>query len=264
MSRVRRMPGSIALLSMLVLLLPSAAVAAGPSDQLPDLVMARPQDIRLKVTGGQKILQFSTIIVNAGVGPLEVHGTRITDCPNPPCDKMTTEQFIRRTDGTWRHVPSAAEQRFAPDVNHYHWHVIDMERYELFPMDAPFSDGPVTGHKYGYCFFDGEHRRPRLARSPKVPHYSFWDCGKPDSQSTRVGLPVGWGDIYPYNFYGQGIDVSNVPDGDYLICIGADPFDYFLETDNTNNQAWAKVSISGATIHIGLHGRSACSAQLPW
>ncbi len=109
-----------------------------------------------------------------------------------------------------------------------------MERFELFPMDAPFADGLVTGHKYGYCFFDGEHRRPGLAGTPRVPHYSFWDCGMPDSQSTRVGLSVGWGDIY------------------------------LLETKDSNNQAWARVSIGGGTVHVGAHVRSACSGQLPY
>jgi len=178
---------------------------------------------------------------------------------------MTTEQFIHRNDGSWRHVASAAEQRFANRDGHHHWHVIDMESYELFPMDAPFADGPVTGHKYGFCFFDGVHRRPGLAHSPKFPNYFSSGCGRPDSQSTLVSLSVRWGDVYPWNFAGQYIDVSNgVPDGDYLVCVSADPLDYFLETNDTDNQAWAKISISGGTVHVSAHARSSCKGQLPY
>ena len=45
----------------------------------------------------------------------------------------------------------------------------------------------------------------------------------------RVGLSVGWGDIYPARFAGQRIDITDVPDGTYLLCLTADPSNEFVE-----------------------------------
>lgn len=247
-------------LASLATLLPIPAQAATVKDQLPDLRMAKPSQLKLEVAGDKRYLRFTTIVVNVGVGPLEVLGTR--KCPT--CKHMTTEQFIRRSNGSWRSVRSAALQRFDTSDGHNHWHVIGMESYQLFPLTAPFPTGNPLGHKTGFCFFDGLSRRPKLPGAPPFPAYSFWDCGVPDSQMTRVGLSVGWGDVYPWDFGGQYIDVTPVPDGQYLVCVGTDKANHFLETDDANNEAWLKIELAGTTVKAVGGGRSSCQSQLPY
>lgn len=42
-----------------------------------------------------------------------------------------------------------------------------------------------------------------------------------------MGLSVGWQDIYPWSFAGRWIDITDVTDGTYLLCVSADPVDRF-------------------------------------
>jgi hypothetical protein len=243
------------------------AAAATVRELRPDLRMALPGNLQLQNSGDRRLLRFDSIIENLGDGPLKVNGKRA--CPD--CAHMTTKQWIQRSDGSWRIRKTAALQRYTDADHHQHWHVMGMERYEVFPLDGPFPNGEVIGHKYGYCFFDGVHRDGSLPNASPTAKYSFFACGNPDSQVTRVGLSVGWGDIYPWNFEGQFVDVTDVPAGEYLVCLSADPANDFVETRNGNNEAWAKITLTapaeGQTawgLAVGQMGRRQCRTQLPW
>jgi hypothetical protein len=269
------------LLVVCALQMPAVTFAASVHDVLPDLRMALPGHVQLCPPGetspghpicsynqtGHRELRFDSIIENLGEGPLEVHGKRA--CAD--CSRMTTKQWIKRSDGTWRVRKTDALQRYTNADFHHHWHVMGMERYEVFPMDAPFPNGEVIGHKYGFCFFDGMSA-PDPSASPVGPyHYSFYGCGTTSSQSTLVGLTVGRGDIYPYNYPGQFIDIQDVPAGDYLVCLTADKARDFDETREGNNQSWAKITLTepaeGETtwgLTVGESGQRNCRTQLPW
>lgn len=266
--------GLIVLLGVMVAALlalgPVSAIAA--TDRLPDLRMAVPADVRLcaapvgnqvcpaPVADGTRYLRFSATIVNVGKGPLIIRATR--DCPD--CPRMSTRQVIVRSNGTRHSVRTAAEERYVTDDHHNHWHVIGMEHYALYRSTKRLPGDVPLGHKYGFCFFDGLPYALGLRRASHVPVFSFFDCGVPTSQALRVGLSVGWGDIYPWDFTGQFIDVSNVPDGDYLVCLGADPANDFRELHNANNQAWARVSLTATSVTVVSTGRSPCQTQLPY
>jgi hypothetical protein len=45
------------------------------------------------------------------------------------------------------------------------------------------------------------------------------------------------------NMMEQSIDITSVPDGQYRIREIADPFDWFEETDETNNETWVDIDI---------------------
>jgi hypothetical protein len=261
-----RRAAAAGLLVVCGLLFPGVAAAAA-SELRPDLRIGVPGSVQLQTSGNRRLLRFDSIIENVGDGPLKVNGKRT--CPD--CTRMTTKQWILRSDGTWRVRKTDAVQRYTNADHHQHWHVMGMERYEVFPLDGPFSNGEVIGRKYGYCFFDGVRRDSSLPNAAPSARYSFFDCGVPDSQVTRVGLSVGWGDIYPWNFEGQFVDVTTVPGGDYLLCLTADPANDFVETRNGNNQAWAKIRLtapaqgqSGWSLTVGQMGRTKCRTQLPW
>ncbi|MEA2623793.1 MAG: hypothetical protein QOH61_2703 [Chloroflexota bacterium] len=264
----RRTVGAVTACALALLTVFPMVAQAGPiTDVLPDLQMALPSQFHLEQQGNHRWLRFTAIIENRGDGPLDVRGKRI--CKT--CVHMTTRQFVLQSDGSWRIRPTDAKQRYSTASNHNHWHVIGMERYELFPMTAPFPDGSVVGHKYGFCFFDGLPVDRSLPNSPGSPQYSYYSCGTPTSRRTHVGLSVGYGDIYPWNFAGQYINVKQVPAGDYLVCLGADPGGDFTETIEDNNETWQKITLAETspgtwtlTADPAARGDTPCQSQLPY
>ncbi len=128
----------------------------------------------------------------------------------------------------------------------------------------------------GERVFDG-HRwlRPDLRRAKPLPRYGFYSCGVPgqsqDATHLTVGLSIGWGDMYPWNYAGQRIDVSSVPDGDYLLCLSADPLRQFTERREGNNEGWAKLRLTShpdPTFHVSVdilaRGTPPCAKQVPY
>jgi hypothetical protein len=65
-----------------------------------------------------------------------------------------------------------------------------------------------------------------------------------------MGLSVGWGDEYPSTIAFQHIDITGLPNGDYLVSLQADAGNEFVEADETNNSGWAMIRIArkGVTV----------------
>jgi putative cell wall-binding protein len=77
-----------------------------------------------------------------------------------------------------------------------------------------------------------------------------------------MGLSVGWGDDYPANFAYQWIDISTLPPGDYTVQARADEANWYVESNETNNCAWARVRIgaSNGAVPILASGRDCRTA----
>ena len=93
--------------------------------------------------------------------------------------------------------PYAAFFVFAPC--HGHYHIRDFSVYELLDTNGTTV---VAGHKQGFCFED-----------------SFkYDGGKSNGYSCAFqGITSGWGDWYYKQLTGQWIDITGVPEGDYIV-----------------------------------------------
>jgi hypothetical protein len=229
----------------LVVLVPSAPAGA-VSDQLPDLGMAHPQDLRIEKTSSGKLLRFSSIVVNVGVGPFEVHGERAEGASN-----MTTQQRIFDSAGGSRDVSTAAIMYFSGD-GHNHWHVRDLEHFELIPLDN--GNRPRTGAKHGFCFYDNYRYG---SSKPTVYTRASGACGTSSSLQTFMGLSVGWGDRYRYTLPDQYIDISGLTSGQYRLWATADANDWFVESDDSNNFAWVDIKISRTKVSVLRYGPSA-------
>ncbi|MDQ3493512.1 MAG: lysyl oxidase family protein [Chloroflexota bacterium] len=267
MLRLRRRAPMLGIsLAMMAVLLPAGVMAGGPTDLLPDLRMAKPTGIRLDFSTIQnkRLLRFDAIIVNVGRGPLLVKGKR--DCATSDCPEMRTLQRIKQSNGTWRGVATDRPGRFDVGDGHNHWHVLKVQHYELFqlgPRAAGFGEA-LAGAKTGFCFFDTSARRLSLPRAPQRRVFSEAGCGRSTSTSFRMGLSVGWGDLYGAQLPRQWIDTTGIDDGRYLLCSTANGEGDWLETDTTNNQAWAEIRlVDGDTVEVLRTGRSACASQLP-
>lgn len=265
----------------------TTSAAAGPSLLLPDLRMDVPDNLTVcgaPTTGtfqtencpaesaGDAWLRFDSLLMNVGKGTFRLVARRASTAE----DHMHATQLIRRSDWSWARLPTDATLAWAQQEDgHPHWHTQGMERYQLLKLPSAFPGGAKVGVKHGYCFFDGQWVRPDLPAARDLPLYSFYSCGIPgqsqDALSLKVGLSVGWADSYPWNYAGQRIDISDVADGDYLLCLTADPLKQFKELKDGNNQSWARIRLTTTTdpsfkvdVEVLATGQTGCQKQVPY
>lgn len=205
------------LLAALALLAPTAA-AAKPRDLLPDLAQGLPTPIDALIddsTGTpQTRLVFGSTIANTGEGPLILTARRA-----PGASTMAAHQVIRRSDGSsYVRRQVAGTLKFVVGSDHRHWHLLGIDRYELWTGNA--SRRLRRDRKQGFCLGDRYQLFPgrRLPHQPRRPAYEGF-CGKdrPDLTHIVEGITVGWGDSYLANIEGQYIDITGVPLGRYLL-----------------------------------------------
>lgn len=222
--------------------------ARAATDVLPDLGMAHPKSLQIENTAdGRKLLRFSSIVVNVGAGPFEVHGERADTTTD-----MSVRQRIYDDAGGYRDVPTEASMYFGGD-GHDHWHVRDLEDYVLTRLDNGSKVG--TGAKHGFCFFDNYLYG---SSNPAFYKLSTGSCGGGTSATqTMMGLSVGWGDKYGYRLPDQYIDITGLTSGRYRLRATANADNWFSESDNTNNFAWVNIKISGDSVSVLRYGPAA-------
>jgi hypothetical protein len=240
---------ALALLVVMVLQA-SSRPAYAASDVLPDLGMAHPQDLRIRNTeDGRRLLRFSSIVVNVGAGQLEVHGQR----PDTSTSTMTVTQRIFDDAGGSRYIPTPATMYFGGD-GHNHWHVTNLEDFELVRLDNGKLVG--TGAKHGFCFYDnyryGATGDPYYLTTTTPPA-----CGRSTSLAVLMGLSAGWGDMYRYNLPDQYIDITGLVSGRYRLIATADAENWFQERDDSNNVSWVNIQIKGSKVSVVRYGSSA-------
>jgi hypothetical protein len=242
-------PGRLTVLVLAIgVALPLAALAspakAAASDLLPDLRMARLTDLKIEKTAdGRKLLRFSSTIVNVGDGPIELHGERL-DTGTPT---MTTAQRIFDEEGEHRDVPTDAVMYFGGD-GHNHWHVRDLESFELKHLRKGSKVG--TDAKHGFCFSDN-HRYG----SEQDPHYT--SCGQSGDLEVTMGLSVGWADLYRYSLPDQYIDITGLSRGRYRLEGMADAGNWFQESEESNNSTWVDIRIRHGRANVVGYGPAA-------
>lgn len=225
---------AIALASTLVA---PAQAAAEPTPQHADLGMAHLSDLYVATTtDGRELLRFSAMVVNVGSGPFEIVASRLD-----PALSFTVSQRISHSDGSTTDIPTDAELVYGGD-GHDHWHVRDLENYELLRLDNGVKVG--TGAKSGFCFFDTDPYALSLPGAPSSPQYSHVTCGNRDSLDVSMGLSIGWGDEYPWNLPDQYIDITSVDNGKYRLRATADQGGLFTEASESNNVTWVDIRLS--------------------
>ena len=232
---------------------PSPGPASAGADRLPDLRMAPLSNFYTENSGGERRLRFRTIMTNEGAGPLEVRGRR--DNLNQP--HLTTQQAIHDGSGNVRLVNSRALMEYAAD-GHDHWHIQGVMLYQMWS-----ANGAVRrGTKVGFCFLDSYRFNLGLPGAPQSQVYPERLCGDRGDLTNRMGLSVGWGDDYPANFAYQWIDITTLPAGEYTVLAKADEQNWYLESNETNNCAYARVRITNANGPVEVLG-SGRSCQMP-
>lgn len=218
---------------------PIAGAQSTTTDLLPDLGMMQLKDIQIqKTSDGHKLLRFTTRIVNGGAGPFELQGTR-TDTSSP----WTVTQKIYDSSSGYRKVSTPATLIWGGD-GHNHWHVNNLQRYELDRSDNGSKVG--TGAKAGFCFYDNTQFNLSLPGAPQSSQYVSPPACQPNNQSATqvpMGLSVGWGDTYNYSLPGQYIDITGQGAGRYRLWATADPDNWFTESSDNNNSTYCDIQL---------------------
>ncbi|MBI3208688.1 MAG: hypothetical protein HYZ37_07280 [Candidatus Solibacter usitatus] len=99
---------------------------------------------------------------------------------------------------------------------HGHYHIKDFSIYEL--IDVKTGKTAATGTKQGFCFEDS---------------FKYEDGGKSHGYDcNNQGITSGWGDWYYKQLVGQWIDITNVPEGDYIVRVTLNSGGIFNEGEN--------------------------------
>ena len=232
--------GAIAALVASLAVSISATPVDAATERRPDLRSAKIRDIRIvRTPSGRKLLRFTSEILNYGAGPFEIRGSRAST--SAPFD---IDQMVYRSDGTIRRVQTNATVVYAGD-GHDHYHVRRMMSYHLWS-----TRGTLRDRKIGFCFFDTTPRYLSLPRAPRRAVYRESGCGGRTARSTRSGISVGWGDRYPWNFAYQYIDITGLPSGSYTLRAVSDLYGSFVETVETNNCSYARLTISSSSVRV--------------
>ena len=108
---------------------------------------------------------------------------------------------------------------------HGHYHINNFSTYELLNLDR---DVVVAGTKQGFCFEDS---------------FKYEDGGKSNGYDCHDnGITRGWGDWYYKQLVGQWIDITGVPEGDYIVRVtinqGIEGAGIFDEGENRYRNVW--------------------------
>jgi hypothetical protein len=233
-------------------LTPPLASAAEAETLRPDLQMVRLHDWHIQNVNGRRLLRFTTIFVNAGPGRFELRGSRSSHADKT----MEMDQMLYRADGSRFRRGTQAVAMYAGD-GHDHWHVQGVVTYEAWALSGP--QDARRGAKTGFCFFDTTPWDLSLPRARQSGFYQQEWCGTQASMTNRVGVSVGWGDRYPWDFVFQWIDITGLPGGTYRVRATVDIHDYYRETDEFDNCVWSEVRIpapgSGNKVKVLRSGR---------
>ena len=213
-----------------------AGVAFAATPKLPNLTPFPARDVQIENrSDGTRLLRFSTVSWNNGVGPLEIRAGAV----DTGSGKQQVFQRVYQSDGTYIDQ-SAGWFEYHPTHGHIHFN--DYALYTLQPVNAPGGSEKI-GAKTTFCIMDTTRVNTRLPGAAKKATYKT--CG-----SSVQGMSVGWGDRYGYSLDGQFIDITGLPDGDYALSIQVDPKSVITEGNELDNVSVLNVRLQGGTVKV--------------
>ena len=178
--------------------------------RFPNLVQRPPSELVVsRGGGGHWLLGFTSMVDNRGPGIVWIRGTR-----RRGAQVMDVRQLIQLGSGGARIDPSSGELHYVVAPPHYHWHLLDFDRFEL--RSASDFALRVRDHKSGFCLAD--HWGHAIGIPHGLPRF-LGNCEQFDPKATFVeeGSSVGYTDRYPGFFHGQQLDITKLPAGRYWL-----------------------------------------------
>jgi len=200
----------------------------------------------------KEMLRFSTTHINIGDGPLQIRGGgQVAPCviDGTAYDQCTyATQEVLDASGNIVYSQPAGVAFFHPQ--HNHWHQSAVARFEVRRATL---DGPLVnnGVKITFCLVDTD----QTDLVTKGSNRFYFDCN-----AALQGISVGWGDDYHQSTPLQELDITGIQEGVYYLTHLADPENHWKESNESNNFAWVKFSVTrqGANPKIAILETSGC------
>jgi hypothetical protein len=212
----------------------------------PDLSVIMPSgQTSIVGTGTNRQFRYTHLSYNGGSGPLVIRPVY-----NPASGHYQGYQEIYYyQSNSWTLVrtnPVAGAFIFHPEHGHFHF---PFAQFGLYHRNPDGSVGALVGlsEKNGFCIADSYLYNPDL---PNAGAFGFAGGGCSDPTTLR-GLSIGAVDEYNYLDPGQSISIPGLPDGNYWLRAIADPDNYLRESNETNNETYMEVTITGDTVTEG-------------
>ena len=243
MKGIRMGRGVLALCTVMLISINGSVSFAGPAEQLPNLTLRAPYEIKIGEADESSpldpsvALRFSVGTVNAGEYPLEVLGIR-----------HGLEQASARQCTAWvdtevcsKYIPAGT---FSYHEHHAHFHYDDFAQYELrrvLPDGTPDFESPIVagGDKASFCLSDVEKEGESSPLRAVTGRYSPYVC-----HGVLQGISQGWVDVYHSGLWGQQIVIDDVPNGTYALVVILNPLGRLKETNLNDNMAFTVVTIA--------------------
>jgi hypothetical protein len=199
--------------------------------------------------GPLRCLRWDQGEYNLGDGPQELH--------NYPGEGSGTHmwQRIYRADGTVAQT-QVGQARFSPNHGHVHYLGFSAVTLHRIAPDGSLGAEVMKGPDKGICLADvalaalgGDRTSPLSYAVPgtcdTATHADPGDPTYPGSPYLAMGISVGAADVYPWFLADQYLDVTNVPDGRYLLRVEINPGGKIVEKTQANNVAVTCVDLHG-------------------
>lgn len=206
--------------------------------------------------GAQRCLRLTTGPRNAGVGPMDLGYVPIDHELGLLAEGPVT-QYLHYSDGSIGERPAGT---FLFHKTHAHHHFQDILDYSIYAVGPNHRLTPAGhGTKAGF--------------SPADQLFADWSTfsqeggqfveGATTARSvgaSTFGLSVGWGDVYRWQRPGQYVEFHGDGDGLYVVRSVVDIRNHVLETDETDNAAYAYIQVTGESVRIIERGQG----NSPW
>lgn len=204
----------------------------------------------------QRCLRLTTGPRNAGAGPMDLayfpaeHQLGVLD-------EGPVTQYVHYSDGTVKGRP-AGTFLFHKTHAHYHFQdILDYSIYKVGPGHALTKAG--KGTKSGFSPAD-QLFADWFTFSQEQGQYVEGASTARSVGASTFGLSVGWGDVYRWQRPGQYVEFAGNGDGLYVVRSVVDIKNHVLESNETDNAAYAYVQITGESVRIIERGQGAS----PW
>lgn len=182
------------------------------------------------LAGVRTLIRFASVTPNIGPGDLIVGN---------PFDHP--EWFDLETCHRHQHFKDYADYRLWTPVGYAEWQALVAANPgacsgDLLAQIPDLATKMVAGRKQGFCVVDLLPWEEPPCPSPNTLPFRYGSC-------LDQGISVCWADVYVPEEVGQWIDVTDLPDGDYVLEIEVNAERLFTEASYTNNSAKVDINL---------------------